>query len=100
MSEQADTMVLRSFHVPQALDDEMRSLAFALRCSKADLLRFFITNQLRDLKRQGDWKDWDDDRVAKVAQKVQEMGSSQAVTEAIRQDLARMGLAGSGRRAR
>jgi hypothetical protein len=42
-------MVLRSFHLRQGMDDELRGLAFALRCAKADLLRFFIDQGMKDL---------------------------------------------------
>jgi hypothetical protein len=31
------------------MDDELRGLAFALRCAKADLLRFFIDQGMKDL---------------------------------------------------
>lgn len=35
-------MVLRSVHLPPAMDEELRTLAFGLRVSKADLIRGFV----------------------------------------------------------
>ena len=52
MPESASTMVLRSFHIPQDLEDKLRSLAFQLRCPKADLVRHFVAKGLDELTRQ------------------------------------------------
>jgi hypothetical protein len=92
-AESAETMVLRSFHLPQGLDDQLRGLAFTLQCAKADLLRFFITEGMASLKeRYGpDWKAWSQDVLEEVAQAVQDGGASESVKEGIRLDIARMG---------
>ena len=93
MAETADTMVLRSFHLPQGMDDELRGLAFSLRCAKADVLRFFIDQGMRSLAdRYGsDWRSWESDVVEHVAGEVQAGGAVESVKEGIRRDIARMG---------
>jgi len=93
MAENADTMVLRSFHLPQGMDDELRGLAFALRCAKADVLRFFIDQGMKNLtERYGaDWRSWDRGTVEQVAAAVQAGGASESVKEGIRRDIARLG---------
>jgi hypothetical protein len=91
-AENADTMVLRSFHLPQGMDDQLRGLAFALRCAKADLLRFFITEGMTRLKESygPDWWAWSDDDLAEVAQAVQAGGASESVKDALLRDIARI----------
>jgi hypothetical protein len=89
MAEKADTMVLRSFHLPQGMDDELRELAFALRCAKADLLRFFINQGMKSL---AGWRSWDRDVLDQFAQTVQAGGGSESVKEGIRRDIARLGV--------
>ena len=44
-------MVLRSVHLPPEMDEQLRSLAFAMRLSKADLIRAFVDKQLGALRR-------------------------------------------------
>jgi hypothetical protein len=92
MAENADTMVLRSFHLPQGMDDELRGLAFALRCAKADVLRFFIDQGMKNLaERYGsDWRSWDPDVLEQVAKVVQAGGASESVKEGFRRDIARL----------
>lgn len=93
MVENSDTMVLRSFHLPQGMDDELRGLAFTLRCAKADVQRFFIDQGMKDLaERYGDWRSWGPDVVGRVAQAVQAGGGSQSVREGIRRDIDRLGV--------
>jgi hypothetical protein len=93
MAESADTMVLRSFHMPQGMDDGLRGLAFTLRCAKADLLRFFIDQGMRNLaERYGsDWRSWDRGVVEQVAEAVQAGGGSESVREGILRDIAQLG---------
>lgn len=93
MAENADTMVLRSFHLPQSMDDQLRELAFGLRCAKADVQRFFIKTGLQvvtDLYGP-DWRYWDGDVLDNLAQAVQTRGGSESVKEGIRRDIARLG---------
>jgi hypothetical protein len=93
MAENADTMVLRSFHLPQSMDDELRGLAFALRCAKADLVRFFIKGWMTSLaERYGpDWNSWDPAVLEQLAHDVQERGASESVEEGILRDIALLG---------
>ena len=93
MAEDADTMVLRSFHLPQGMDDQLRGLAFSLRCAKADVLRFFIDQGMRSLTDQygPDWMSWDRDVLNAVAREVEAGGAAASVKEGIRRDIARMG---------
>ena len=44
-------MVLRSVHLPPEMDEQLRSLAFAMRLSKADLIRAFVEEGLVALTR-------------------------------------------------
>lgn len=88
MAENADTMVLRSFHLPQSMDDDLRGLAFDLRCSKADVLRFFINVGLTSV---GDWRSWDRDALNAFAYAVQAGGGSEFVKEGIARDIALLG---------
>jgi hypothetical protein len=93
MAQNADTMVLRSFHLPQSADDELRGLAFSLRSAKADLLRYFIDQGMKTLaERYGsDWKSWDRDALNEVAHAVQTDGGSAAAKEGILRDINRLG---------
>jgi hypothetical protein len=93
IAENTDTMVLRSFHLPQSMDDQLRELAFALRCAKADLQRFFISTGLQVVAELygRDWRYWDDDVLDRLAEAVQARGGSESVKEGIRRDIARMG---------
>lgn len=93
MGEDAGTMVLRSFHLPQGMDDQLRGLAFALRCPKADLLRFFIDRGMKGLAQQygSDWTAWDRDALTAVGREVEAGGAAESVKEGIRRDIARMG---------
>ncbi len=95
MAENADTMVLRSFHLPQGMDDELRGLAFSLRCAKADVLRFFIDQGMRSLADRfgSDWRSWDSDVLERVAGAVQAGGAAESVKEGFRRDIARLGEA-------
>lgn len=88
MDDNADTMVLRSFHLPQSMDDELRGLAFNLRCAKADVLRFFINVGLTSL---GDWRSWDREALDQLAQAVHVGGASKVVHEGIARDIALLG---------
>ena len=105
MAEDADTMVLRSFHLPQGMDDQLRGLAFSLRCAKADVLRSFIDQGMRSLAdRYGpDWTSWNREVLDEVAREVEAGGAAASVKEGIRRDIARMGetsmYAGATRRA-
>lgn len=47
MADRARPMVLRSVNLPPEMDDELRTMAFALRCPKADLIRFFIDRGMK-----------------------------------------------------
>lgn len=91
MAENTDAMVLRSLHLPQSTDDELRALAFVLRCSKADLIRTFINGGLEQLAdRYGsDWGRWTPEDRAVVAKEVQARGASDSVNRGLRNDLAR-----------
>lgn len=93
--EDADTMVLRSFHLPQGMDDQLRGLAFSLRCSKADVLRFFIDQGMRSLSDQygTDWTAWSRDDLDTVGREVAAGGAAESVKEGVRRDIARMGEA-------
>ncbi|SDZ70664.1 hypothetical protein SAMN05518854_11515 [Variovorax sp. YR266] len=92
MADNADTMVLRSFHLPQRMDDQLRGLAFSLRCAKADVLRFFIDQGLKNLADQhgSDWMSWDADVLRTVAKDIEAGGAAESVKEGIRRDIARM----------
>ncbi len=68
MAENADAMVLRSFPLPQGMDDDLRELASALGCAKADLLRFFINQGMEYL---ADWKSWNPDILRELFQAAQ-----------------------------
>lgn len=92
MAENAGTMVLRSFHLPQSKDDELRGLAFALHCSKADLLRFFIDQGMKNLAicHGSDWRSWTPEVLAVVAKEVQAGGASESVEQGLTRDYARI----------
>ncbi len=45
-------MVLRAVHLPPEMDEELRTLAFDLRLSKADLIRQFVRAGLANLQQQ------------------------------------------------
>ena len=42
-------MVLRSIYLPEAVDDELRAVAFSHRRSKGDLIREFIAAGLQEM---------------------------------------------------
>jgi len=52
MPEMSEAMVLRSVNLPMWMDDHLRGLAYALRCSKSELIRFFVLNGLNEAYRQ------------------------------------------------
>jgi hypothetical protein len=91
MADNADTMVLRSFHLPQGTDDELRGLAFALHCAKADLLRFFIDKGMDTLVEDygSPWRSWDAEALARVAKEVKNRGESALVKQGLTDDIAR-----------
>jgi hypothetical protein len=50
--ETQGAMVLRSVHLPPEMDEALRTLAFELRLSKADLIRKFVSAGLASLQQQ------------------------------------------------
>jgi predicted DNA-binding protein len=48
----ARSMVLRSVHLPPEMDERLRTLAFSLRVSKADLIRGFVAKELERIERE------------------------------------------------
>jgi hypothetical protein len=93
MAENTDTMVLRSFHLPQGMDDELRGLAFSLHCAKADLLRFFIDQGMTNLLAEHDstdWRSWTPEVLKLVAEEVHARGSSESIRQGLADDIARL----------
>lgn len=91
MANQPAPMVLRSFHLPQDTDDDLRSLAHVLRCSKADLLRFFIDNGMRNIicSHGRDWRSWTPETRELVLKGIQAGGASESIKQGQAQDLLR-----------
>lgn len=58
----ARSMVLRSVHLPPEMDESLRTLAFGLRVSKADLIRGFVSRGLEWVEREFGGEVSDDDR--------------------------------------
>jgi len=89
MPDMVEPMVLRSFHLPQSMEDELRGVAFTLRCSKADLLRYFISRELSQFKQQhGDWRRWSSDTIRLLSDKVQR---DESVQRLLQRDIERIG---------
>src|SRR5262245_8967070 len=44
-------MVLRALNMPPELDDQLRAVAFVLRRSKSDLIRLFVSDGLKSIKK-------------------------------------------------
>lgn len=53
MPESPPVMVLRSFHLPADMDEELRHVAYELRRAKADVLREFLEEGLVRYRTQG-----------------------------------------------
>jgi hypothetical protein len=74
----ARPMVLRSLNLPAEMDEQLRNLAFVLRCPKADLIRYFVTRGLTEMIGRLGRKPTDD-QIRQVATELQSNDSS--VTE-------------------
>lgn len=89
MADNTEAMILRSYHLPQSMDDDLRGIAFALRCSKADLVRFSVHEGLKILRNRfgDDWTYWSKEDRAAALDDVLATGGSEAVKQARQDDI-------------
>ena len=79
MAETNTTMVMRSVYLPPEMDSALRSLAFQLRLSKADLIRAFVASGMKEVQRRlGSHPD-----EAAIAQVARSLGDSQLSAQEI-----------------
>ncbi len=82
-------MVLRSVHLPPEMDDRLRSLAFVLRCSKADLIRNFVGRGLTDMAQRLGPMPSEQTR-EQILKEVQSDGGAVADRSGFKEDIGRM----------
>ncbi|MBV8034136.1 hypothetical protein [Roseateles sp.] len=98
MADTDVSMVMRSVYLRPEMDAELRNLAFQLRVSKADLIRAFVAEGLKEMQRHLGANP-DEQKIARIAATVgsaqltpQEAERSEAAMERIR------AAVGSGKR--
>lgn len=86
----ADNMILRSVHLPQKTDSDLRALAYELGVSKGDIIRRFIADGLTEITRQYGTR-LDETAIYELAEKLRAPAGSDAalLAEAISSEIAR-----------
>ena len=99
MPESTEALVLRSVNLPARMDDHLRGLAYALRCSKSDLIRHFVLQGLHNAYATIGER-LDDNRRAELVEGMQAVEAAMPLGDVLPFEIGRSGAESSRQRQR